>query len=49
MIERDLANLPPGLFGLMQPLGGAADIVFGQCHARSGDPAKRDAKIYLTC
>ena len=51
MIERDLADLPPGLFGLMQPLGGEADLVFGQCHAWSRPIAakKEDAEIYLTC
>ena len=41
MIQRQLPDLLAGLFRLMQPLGGEADIVFGQCHARSW-PGARD-------
>ena len=37
MIQRELPDLLAGLFRLMQPFGGAADIVFGKGHA--GRPA----------
>ena len=44
MFKRDLADLLFGLFGLMQPLGGGADIVCGQCHAWSKPVVPGSAK-----
>ena len=35
VIERYLPDLLPGLFRLMKPPGGKADIVLGHCHAGS--------------
>jgi hypothetical protein len=43
MIQRELPDLPPGLFCLMQPLGGETDIVCCQGHARSS-PHRRDRR-----
>ena len=40
MLERNLSDLPAGLFGLIEPLGGASDLVSGKGHGASGCSAK---------
>jgi hypothetical protein len=35
MFERKLPDLRPGLFGMIEPLGGLSDFVSGKGHLRS--------------
>jgi hypothetical protein len=35
MVKRQLPDLLPAFFRLMQPFGGKPYVVYGQCHARS--------------
>ena len=46
MFERKLPDLFPGLFGAIEPFGGATDFVLGKGHMRS---QKEGAEICLTC
>jgi hypothetical protein len=40
MLERKLPDLSAALLGLIEPLGGASDFVFGKGHGRPAASAK---------
>ena len=47
MFERKLPDLRAGLFGLIEPLGGAADVVSGKGHGRAAYSAKKRVLKYV--
>jgi hypothetical protein len=49
MFERKLPDLRAGLFGPIEPLGGAADVVSGKGHGVRLLSKKAGAEICLTC